>query len=503
MESIVSTATTTVASTTTVVPNVPVASTVAGPSTTTLTGVLPKPLLQQQQPLQQQPSPHQPLQQQPLLAQVPLAAWVEGKLKQHEASLLPSLNQMISTAVQSALQQSAMQQQHVLQGLQTLPQPPVLEASTSSSGVLDPAHRLPYLTGNKARAPKRPSATGEPSRTGKMRITSLPPPPPVLPLRPPKRSTDHVDDDMVSLYVSSNEFSQESEGDEPLSASDEEEDESGSRLKSVVVVPDPALPTASVEGEESAAVLNPALQAAFTAATPSAPTSPPIDETLAQQFQKLWFTELVQTRVEEILGSIHPPANATFLRVQPTNEEIFSQVKQQCRDQDKTTQNLQEFLSRSGIAIAQLIDRVNAFAAGETLSAEVKDSLLLDLGNIFMLLSQTNLRLNVQRKNRISRSVPRKFSGIRKAPWAPQSNYLFGDEPHELLSNAKKHFMAYSQQSTSTTATASQQQHRQKNGGSGSKNGGRRNRRGSGKPRGKANGQSRPRKSGGDKPEEP
>ena len=174
---------------------------------------------------------------------------MEGRLEQHRASLLPSLNQLIATAVQSAVQQQQSLLQQGLYANPPPPPPPVLEASTSSSGVLNPAHRLPYLTSSgKKRAHKCP-ASGGPSRAEKMRkLTPLPPPPPALPLQPPQRK---LDDDSVSLYCSSSEFSQNSEGDGSQPETDTEEDQRRNRLKSVVVVPDPVPPAASVEGRSS------------------------------------------------------------------------------------------------------------------------------------------------------------------------------------------------------------------------------------------------------------
>jgi hypothetical protein len=277
-------------------------------------------------------------------------------------------------------------------------------------------------------------------------------------------------DDTLSIYASSADFSQgdstqsEFEEDHSVVDSDSEDQQPPHKqrkpsVKSVVVVPGapnmgtPPLPSSMILPVTSAPgapsqqglIINPTLKAALSAAIPMEVTSPAINQNLAEQLKPLWHTTLDQDKVDSIVSIIHPPANCTFIRVQRTNEEIFSMVKQPVQAQDASIQKTQAYVCKAAVSTIQIMDKINSIKSGDPITDDVRNEIDNGLANVYMLLSHINGKLSQGRKNKLSRGIPRnlKYSGIRKAPMFPDSSLLFGDDVSTLLSNVKKTAAAY------------------------------------------------------------
>ncbi len=390
-------------------------------------------------------------QQQQWIAQIPINTFMEmswgQKLEEFKNSLGPSIKTMVQDSL-AAFQPKPVQQ---------LPVHPLLALSSSTQHVARPHRPEDPLGGNRSLP-----HTGAHTISSKSKRKNIHPPSPLLPLHPPKRVAV-TQDDTISLYASSQENSQ-SEGEDnltPYSADSEEGDvglsdvDSRPRLKSVVVVP---------EQLDEMETLNPVLQAALSAAIPIETTSPPIGEVLAQRLLGLWLVPLDQSTLDAIMEGINPPENAKFLRVQRTNEEVFSQVKQPIQAQDHSVQRQQAYVCKGAVQTVHTLHKMNDVPVDTPLTQTLKDELVTGLANIYMLLSHLNTTMSQNRKNKLARGVPAQFSGIRKADPAPSSLYLFGDEPHTVLSNAKKHYMAYNNKQTPSSSKSKNFQPRSKNG---------------------------------------
>ena len=280
---------------------------------------------------------------------------------------------------------------------------------------------------------------------------------PTVPAGPP-------DADTVSLYASSVDFSQDDTdyGNTTQSDSDDESDTQDDRaakrpktVKSVVVVPDQGAQPPLISFTDSpggpaptqrtgaGTQLNPLLQAALRAAIPAEVTAPPIDQHLAAQVKALWQTKLDHSRVENIVGSIHSPENCTFIKVQRTNDEVFSMAKNPVQAQDASTQKTQTYICKAASQAVSALDSVNGIAEDAPFKGEARNKMLNEIANVIMLLSHVNNKMTKNRKNKLARSIPKQYLGIKKAQTSPDSNFLFGDDPNTLLNNAKKHSYAY------------------------------------------------------------
>ena len=63
--------------------------------------------------------------------------------------------------------------------------------------------------------------------------------------------------------------------------------------------------------------------------------------------------------------------------------------------------------------------------------------LMIPLAETFTLLSHATAKLNLSRKNKISRAVPKQYASIRSCAF-PASEFLFGDDIDSVLATAKK-----------------------------------------------------------------
>ena len=239
-------------------------------------------------------------------------------------------------------------------------------------------------------------------------------------------------EDTLSIYASSAEFSQgestQSEFEDGSAVDSDSEDQQPPHkqrkrsLKSVVVVPGapngatPALPSSMIlpvtsapgAPSEQGLVINPTLKAALSAAIPIEVTSTAINQNLADQLKPLWHTVLDQDKVDSIVSIIHPPANTTFIRVQRTNEEVFSMVKQPVQAQDASIQKTQSYVCKAAVSTVQIMDKLNSIKSGDALTDAVRNDIDNGLANVYMLLSHINGKLSQGRKNKLSRGIPRR-----------------------------------------------------------------------------------------------
>ena len=74
------------------------------------------------------------------------------------------------------------------------------------------------------------------------------------------------------------------------------------------------------------------------------------------------------------MEDLSPPENAVFLRVQRTNEEIFSQVKAPVQAQDHSTQRWQGYACAGAVQTAQVLDTLNELVVGSTITQELLEN---------------------------------------------------------------------------------------------------------------------------------
>ena len=261
---------------------------------------------------------------------------------------------------------------------------------------------------------------------------------------PAPRATE--DDDAISIYASGDNFSQADESDESdesdtqtahsqesdVSSEDDTPPEKGKDappVKGKGSAPDPS--TASSPG------MKPELQAALSAAIPVFQTSDAILPDLAETIKSTWQKPLDQAKVESILGKIHPPDNAVFLRVQRTNERVYKMLKKPAIAQDASIQKTQQLTTSAAAQTAQLLHKLNVLPVGTKVDDALLKELMIPLAETFTLLSHATAKLNLSRKNKISRAVPKQYASIRSCAF-PASEFLFGDDIDSVLATARK-----------------------------------------------------------------
>ena len=253
------------------------------------------------------------------------------------------------------------------------------------------------------------------------------------------------DDDTLSIYASGDNFSQSASSNEeesdtqtaPSQVSDDSSGDDAPPAKGKDAPPAKGKGSVPDSADASAPGMKPELQAALSVAIPVFQTSDSILPDLADTIRDTWQKPLDQSKVEGILGKIHPPDNAVFLRVQRTNERVYKMLKKPSIAQDASIQKTQQLTTSAAAQTAQLLHKLNVLPVGTKLTDDLLKELMIPLAETFTLLSHATAKLNLSRKNKISRAVPKQYASIRSSSF-PASEFLFGDDVDSVLAAAKK-----------------------------------------------------------------
>ena len=100
--------------------------------------------------------------------------------------------------------------------------------------------------------------------------------------------------------------------------------------------------------------------------------------------------------------------------------------------QDASIQKTQQLTTSAAAQTAQLLHKLNVLPVGTKVDDALLKELMIPLAETFTLLSHATAKLNLSRKNKISRAVPKQYASIRSCAF-PASEFLFGDGKEAVL----------------------------------------------------------------------
>ena len=322
-------------------------------------------------------------------------------------------------------------------GSSTYPQGGIMPSNqvATQPGVLKPVRKRPRRSKGRSEDPSG-NRSGKEKASAASLFTAVK-------AGPAHKGTE--DDDAISIYASGDNFSQSASSNEDDSDTQTALSQDSDVTSGDDTPPEKGKDAPPVKGKGSAADpsiasgpgMKPELQAALSAAIPVFQTSDAILPDLAETIKSTWQKPLDQAKVESILGKIHPPDNAVFLRVQRTNERVYKMLKKPSIAQDASIQKTQQLTTSAAAQTAQLLHKLNVLPVGTKVDDALLKDLMIPLAETFTLLSHATAKLNLSRKNKISRAVPKQYASIRSCSF-PASEFLFGDDIDSVLATAKK-----------------------------------------------------------------
>ena len=153
---------------------------------------------------------------------------------------------------------------------------------------------------------------------------------------------------------------------------------------------------------------------------------------LVEQVHQLWTTTLDSQVVESVTSHYEVPANARYLKVQRTNNEVYNLTQANGRAMDVSLQSTQAYVVKAATMAASTLSKLLTIPVGSTLDGETLTALFQGMWDVFTVASFTNQKLISERKSKLTRFMPKEYSALRKQNF-PESQELFGDNADALL----------------------------------------------------------------------
>ena len=158
---------------------------------------------------------------------------------------------------------------------------------------------------------------------------------------------------------------------------------------------------------------------------------------LVEQVHQLWTTTLDSQVVESVTSHYEVPANARYLKVQRTNNEVYNLTQANGRAMDVSLQSTQAYVVKAATMAASTLSKLLTIPVGSTLDGETLTALFQGMWDVFTVASFTNQKLISERKSKLTRFMPKEYSALRKQNF-PESQELFGDNADALLESLYK-----------------------------------------------------------------
>jgi hypothetical protein len=154
-------------------------------------------------------------------------------------------------------------------------------------------------------------------------------------------------------------------------------------------------------------------------------TGQPVNPAISQIVNSVFRTRISDSKREEKLQLFEIPENCCGLDKVRTNQSMWDKITPRTRTMDSKLQNLQNMIVAAGAGICKALSILTQ-ALSTGLEKSAIDSLLKDLLNVQVLVGQSNVDLNVRRRELFKPDLNDQYHPLC-SPSVPFTEWLFGD----------------------------------------------------------------------------
>ena len=160
---------------------------------------------------------------------------------------------------------------------------------------------------------------------------------------------------------------------------------------------------------------------------PEGRTGKPLLPAISQIVNSVFRTKISDTKREEKLKLFEVPENCPGLDKVRTNQTMWDKLQPRTRTMDTKLQNIQALIVASGSGVCKALSTLHDVKAQNcVISKETVDGLIKDLLNVQVLIGQSNVDLNVRRRELFKPDLNDQYHPLCAAS-TPFTEWLFGD----------------------------------------------------------------------------